>query len=252
MSLRTIGPTDAAFEECLQGFQNDVATATRCFYAMETINHLASQDTVLLQKLNEAPEFWNLVQGSNQNSLFITLGRIFGQEKDAQFTLDKIFGLAEAGGGAIFSKDRLADRKRHDSTTADEWLPDYLKTAYVPLPKNFRAWKKIRNLFRRKFEATYRPIRHEIYAHSIASEERKVQLFAETRIADLQRTIRFLIRVSDGLRQLYNNGRNPMVGPFAPTSVSHVVTRTSTERSASDQEVIFKATQKVMEQVKQS
>ncbi len=38
-------PDDAAFEEALAGFQDNVATATRCLYAKLALNHFASQAT---------------------------------------------------------------------------------------------------------------------------------------------------------------------------------------------------------------
>jgi hypothetical protein len=244
-------PGEEAFEECLTTFQSDVATATRCFYAMAAINHLALQDTGLLGKLNEAPDFWNLVQAANQTTLFITLGRIFDQGSDVRFNLNKLVAAAQKGDRIIFSPDRLADRKRRGSANADEWLGDYLKSIYVPTADDFRALRRVRERYRQKFEATYRPIRRDVYAHGIASKAKAVELFAESKLAELQRIIRFLQRLGDGLWGLYWNGHNPMSRRrFSPVHIGQIADSPCLSGGTSDQEVIVEAARKVMDQLR--
>lgn len=246
-------PDDAAFEECLADFQADVATVTRCFYAMETINHLAGQDAGLLAKLNEAPEFWNLVRGTKQTTLFITLGRIFDQGPDARHSLDKLVAVARKDNCALFTAQRLADRKRRTSDNADSWLLAYLRGIYVPAASDFRALSAVRKRYRAIFEAVYLPIRRDVYAHPIASRGEMVQLFSATRVPELQRVIRFLQRLSDGLWELYWNGRNPMKRrQFPPVSLARIAAGASGGGSASDQEIIVEATRRVMEQLRRA
>jgi hypothetical protein len=248
-----IAPTPAdetEFEDQLSAFEADVATVTRCFFSMAAINHLASQDTLVLDRLNEAPDFWNLVQAANQTALFIALGRIFDQNGDIRFTLDRLIGAAQKNGGAIFGAGCLADRKRRSSNNADEWLGDYMKDIYLPRPADFRALRRVRDRYRQRFEATYRPIRHEVYAHGITTRAEAVKLFEQTRLGELQRIIRFLQRVSDGLWGLYWNGRNPLHRRrFPPLHVAQLADRPPQHGSTSDQEIIVDAVRKVLEQL---
>ncbi|HWL69383.1 MAG TPA: hypothetical protein VNS22_13500 [Geminicoccus sp.] len=246
-------PDEAEFEAQLSAFQADVATVTRGFYTMAAINHLASQDAALLAKLNHAPDFWNLVQAASQTTLFIALGRIFDQNSDVRFTLDKLIGAAQKNGRAIFAADRLADRKRRESTNADAWLGDYLKGIYVPTPDDFRALRKVRDRYRQRFTATYRPIRHEVYAHGIATRAEAVELFAETRLVELQRIIRFLQLVGDGLWNLYHNGRNPMLRRrFPPWTIEELAHSPDQQDGTSDQRIIVEAIRTVMEQLRRA
>ena len=243
-------PDESEFEEQLSAFQANMATVTRCFFTMAAINHLASQNATLLGRLNEAPDFWNLVQAANQTTLFIALGRIFDQNRDVRFSLDKLVGTAQSNGGAIFAANRLADRKRRGSSNADEWLSDYLKNIYVPTTADFRALRQIRDRYRQMFEATYRPIRHEVYAHGIATRAEAVELFAETRSGELQRIIRFLQRLGDGLSGVYWNGHNPLHRRrFPPLSVAQLADSPPRHGSTSDQEIIVQAVRKVMDQL---
>jgi len=241
---------ETEFEEQLNAFQADVAMVTRCYFAMAAINHLASQDVTLVGTLNEAPDFWNLVQTCHQTTLFISLGRVFDSNGDVRFTLNKLVGAAGKDGGAIFAANRLADRKRRSSTNAHEWLEDYLEGIHVPTTKEIRALKKVSNRYRTMFEETYRPIRHKIYAHGLATREEAVELFAETRIRELERIIRFLQRLGDGVWDLYWNGLNPLRRrPFPPMRAAQITDKLLGRGGTSDQEIIVEAVQKVMDQL---
>ncbi|TCH98190.1 hypothetical protein EJV46_13445 [Roseococcus sp. SYP-B2431] len=242
-------PDEAEFEAQLSAYQANVVVVTRCFFAMTAINRFASQDSTLLERLNHAPEFWNLVQATNQTTLFITLGRILDQT-DARFSLDKLVKGAQSNSGAIFAESRLADRKRRGSANADEWLCDYLKNIYVPLPKDFRALRRACDHYRRRFEAIYRPIRNQVYAHSIAARAEAAELFAATNLIEMQRIIRFLDRVGSSLWLVYWNGENPLHRRrFPPVSVERLANTPPRSGGSSDQEIIFHAVRKVMEQL---
>lgn len=247
-----IPPDEAEFEAQLSAFQTNVATVTRCFIGMAAINRFPSQDPALLARLNEAPDFWNLFQAANQTTLFIALGRIFDQDGKVRFSLDKLIGAAERS-RAIFAADRLADRKRRSSPNADEWLSEYLKNIYVPTRDDFRALRRVRARYRQSFEATYRDIRNRVYAHESATRAEAVELFAETRLGELQRIIRFLQRLGDGLWSVYWNGHNPLHRRrFPPLSVAQLANTPPRAGGTSDQEIIFQAVRKVMDQLGKS
>lgn len=65
----------------------------------------------------------------------------------------------------IFSKDALADRKRRLSANADEWLAEYLRTAYEPTSEDFRRLKQHVAVRRRIYESNYKALRHAVFAH---------------------------------------------------------------------------------------
>lgn len=227
-----------------------MATVARCFFSSAAINHLALHDNTLNGRLNAAPEFWNLVLGTSQTTLFIALGRIFDQGKDVPFTLDRLLQAARRGGGAIFAANRLADRKRRFSGTADDWLEEYPSHIFVPTPQQFKGLKKLLGRYRKQFEATYRPIRVRVYAHGIATEQELSELFAETRRVEVERIIRILQRVGDGLWNLYHNGQNPLKrGRFPPTGIGRLMQPPPYRGNTSDQEIIIEAVRTVMAQL---
>ena len=243
-------PDDAAFEERLAVFQADVAIAARSYFAMAAINHLAGQDSDLLARLNEAPDFWNLVQANNQTTLFSALGRIFDQDTIAIYTIDRLVMAAQKDGGAMFSADRIADRKRRDSTNAREWLPKYMMEVYVPTVDDLRALRRLVDKYRKIFNATYRPIRNQVMAHGSATRAEAEALFARTRHPELRRILRFLQRLSDGVWSLYWNGQHPLRRrPFPPMGLERITSATPRSGFLSDQEVIGQATRRVMEQL---
>lgn len=55
--------------------------------------------------------------------------------------ITRLLSVAHANLG-IFSKDALAARKRKSSSNAEEWLPEYLQTAYEPSSEDFRRLKR--------------------------------------------------------------------------------------------------------------
>lgn len=237
------GLTEERFEQHLEAFHEEVETAARCLYAMLAIDHFAGRDAALLDKLNEAPAFWIVARSALLTTTFIALGRIFDQT--SPYNLDKLVKIARDN-PAIFSPGRLADRKRHDSPSADEWLPDYLKSVYVPTPKDFRRLGKAIDRYRRKYQDAYGPIRNKVYAHKELVRVEAQSLFARTSAAELQRIVRFLQRLHRGLDDLYLNGRT-RTGRRPPLTIETITRRLDDgDRGGTAQEIIVGAVRSVM------
>jgi AbiU2 len=152
------------------------------------------------------------VLGALQMSAHIALGRVFDQK--STHNVDRVLRLSQQN-TAIFSKEALGRRKRALSRNADEWLEDYLKTAYVPTPEDFRRLRSHVAKHRRIYEDKYRDLRHQFFAHKEISDRGQVDaLFSKTNVQELRRMVVFLQRLHEALWQLYNNGRKPVLEPM--------------------------------------
>lgn len=127
----------------------------------------------------------------------------------------------------MFSKEALAERKRKQSPNADEWLPEYLKTVYVPSSEDFRRLKRHVAQRRKIYELNYKPVRHKVFAHrSVSSRDEIADLYSKTNIRELQQLLVFLRRLHETLWQLYFNGHKPVLRP-ARFSVKRILDQPS-------------------------
>jgi hypothetical protein len=69
-----------------------------------------------------------------------------------------------------------------------------------------KKWRKI-------YEATYRPVRHNFAHKRTANIEEVNALLAKTNIDEIKAMLGFLHSLHEGLRELYLNGRNPLPLP---------------------------------------
>ncbi len=202
----------ADFESQLELFRTEAESAIQFFYAWDAIHAVAAKDKAVFRLLNEAPLFWNTNLGALQTSTLVALGRVFDPDPK-NHSVTRLMSLAHANLD-IFSKASLAARKREGSANADEWLPEYLQTAYEPNSDDFRRLKKHLAVRRKIYEANYRPLRHKVFAHrGVATRLEVGELFAKTNIKEMQKLVVFLGRLHEVLWQLYFNGRKPTLGP---------------------------------------
>lgn len=206
-------PSPAAdFETQLELFRTEGQSAIQFFYAWDATRTVATKDKAVARLLNKAPLFWNTTLGALQSSTFVALGRVFDPDTN-NHSVTRLLTLAN-GNLEIFSKDALAARKRKQSTNADEWLPEYLKTAYVPTRDDFRRLKRQVALKRKIYEENYRPLRHKVFAHrGVTTSEQVNELFNKTNLRELRQLLVFLGRLYEALWQLYFNGHKPTLRP---------------------------------------
>ncbi|MBY0265999.1 MAG: hypothetical protein K2W84_06265 [Burkholderiales bacterium] len=200
------------FKRELEVFRTEGDAAVQFFYIWQTVNIVASKDRSVYRALNQAPLFWNTSLGALQSATLVTLGRVFDPDPN-NHSITRLLGIAHRNLD-IFSKDALAERKRELSTNADQWLPEYLKSVYVPDGEDFRRLKRHVAIRRRIYEESYRPLRHQVFAHRSASDSFDVSaLFAKTNIRELQLLLVFLRRMHEALWQLFFNGLKPTLRP---------------------------------------
>lgn len=215
----------AEFENELESFRSEAESAIQFFYAWRTINEVASKDKQVVAALNKAPLFWNTSLGALQTAAFIALGRVFDQEQNTH-NIDRLIRIGQMN-PQIFTLDALADRKRRGSSNANEWLDEYLANAYVPNPEDFRRLRKHVAARRKIYAESFRPIRHQVFAHKqVADESHTYTLFANAKIAEIQKLMVFLRRLHIALWELFFNGRKPVLRP-ARYSVTQMLAQPS-------------------------
>jgi hypothetical protein len=85
----------------------------------------------VLRGFSDAPTFWITARYSLITTFFVTLGRLFDEDRNAH----SIHKLLRATGAhpEYFSREALAERKRRASGGGEpDWLGNFLKDAWEP------------------------------------------------------------------------------------------------------------------------
>jgi hypothetical protein len=213
------------FSHDLELFRTEAEGALQFFYAWDAVHAVAAEDRKVHRLLNQAPMLWNTSLAALQTSTFIALGRLFDPDTN-NHSITRLLSKAHSNLG-MFSKESLAERKRKQSENADEWLPEYLNTVYVPTSDDFRRLKRHLAQRRKIYEANYKPLRHKVFAHrGVSSQAEVADLYAKTNIRELQQLLVFLRRLHETLWQLYFNGHKPVLRP-ARFSVQRILDQPS-------------------------
>ncbi len=210
----------ASFEHRLDEFRKEAQGGAQFFYAMMAIHGMAGGSDEVYRTIDDAALFWSTNVAALQTAFFVTLGRVFDQCSD--YTIDRLLKLAQAN-PAVFSKEALAERKRRLAHNADEWLPEYLKTAYEPDTKDFRCLRRYVDKHRKIYLKNYDPIRDRVYAHKeLALKSDKDAVFANAHILQLEKLFTFLNHIYEILWQLCYNGVKPRFRRIVSSS-SHML-----------------------------
>jgi hypothetical protein len=195
---------EARFEYELEVFRRESDEAVQHFYAYLTMHAVAGDHREVRQLYNSAPLFWLTTLRALQTSAFIVLGRIFSQ--DSEHNLDALLGIAEQD-REIFSRESLARRK---SQIPGLDVSKYVSDAYLPTADDFRGFRRQVNEWRRIYEANYRAVRNQIFAHAEVSQPDDVHaLFAKTNIQELEVLVTDLVTLHSRLQNLLQNGFRP-------------------------------------------
>jgi hypothetical protein len=204
-------------------YRIEVATAAHAFYLWKGINNIASGDRGTFRGINEQALTWNTITHSLQTTFFIAIGRLFDTDGDAfsihAFLRGCIENIAE------FDRPALFERKLALSNGVEpEWLKAYVANAYVPTAKDFQRLRREASRHQAQYEAIYRPIRNQVFAHKDAGSMDTVQeLFGKTKISDIEQLLDFLYQVQEVVFQLLQNGELRKIGDFQNSEESLVV-----------------------------
>lgn len=200
---------DQAFLSELDLFRRECEASSQFLYAYLAIHGVAKKRKAVFQALDRYALFWNTVAGALQASAIMTLGRVFDQ--GTLHNVDAMLGLAQRM-PTMFSKAALAQRKQGLSPTARPWLVDFLAGAHEPTAKDFRRLRAHVRKLRRIYEERYRDLRHQVFAHTIASGSSEVApIAARANINELKRLISSLLSLHEALADLFWNGRSPVL-----------------------------------------
>jgi hypothetical protein len=200
------------FRNELEVYRTEVQAAIQFFYSFLAINASLADNKRALDLVNRSPLFWRTIMGALHSSFFITLGRVFDQRSN--HNVDRLLKAAQEC-PAIFSVEALGRRKRAGSTNPDEWIDEYMRTAYVPNRDDFRRLRGYVRKYRKVYETGYRDIRHKIHAHKELSKAKDVHaLYGKTNIRQMQQMLIFLNRLYLSLWELFHNGRKPVLRPM--------------------------------------
>jgi hypothetical protein len=244
--MSTLSP-EAQFLRELEVFRTEAEAATQFFYAYLTVHAVAAEHDPVYRLLNTAPLFWNTSLGALQTATFIALGRVFDQK--STHNVDRVLRMAQDN-PQIFTRTALGARKQGTNPAPPEWLPQYLREAYVPTVDDFRRLRAYVRKNRAVYDAKYRPLRHRFFAHKEVSERSAVDaLFAQTNVRELQKMLTFLGALYRSLWELFHNGRKPVLRPLR-FSVKQMRHRPSPRwRVGAVQEHITRETEQFLRQV---
>jgi AbiU2 len=186
-----------------------VEIALQFFYGFLAIHACAADTPSVHRLLNTAPLFWNSTLGALQTSTFVVLGRIFDQSSPHNIGI--LLALAE-NNPSIFSKAALKRRKLASAANAPSWIAEYMDTAHVPKPADFRRLRGYASKHRKTYLAKYQDLRHKVFAHKEITDATQISaLFARTNIREMQRMLLFCLSLYDALWQLFVNGKKPVL-----------------------------------------
>jgi hypothetical protein len=198
--------TAVAFEKELEIFRQEAQSAAQFLYAYLSIHETAARRREVHALLDKSALFWNTNLSALQTAAFIALGRAF--DTDSNHNIGQLLRIAQNNRN-IFLKPALGVRKQALGLSAADTV-NYLVTAYEPSVQDFRDIRKRVNKQRTIYEAKYRNIRHQWFAHrNLADANEASVLFAQTNTRELQKLVTFLVSLYDALWNLYFNGYKP-------------------------------------------
>jgi AbiU2 len=160
-------------------------------------------------------------------SAFVALGRIFDQDHKSLHNIDKLI-KAVSDDLPAFTRSVLAIRKQTAGISADD-AAAYVYDAYELTPADVKAIRKQVAHWRRVYEATYRDIRHGVFAHKGFDQAGTDSLMAKTNIEEMKALLRLPARplrdAVGGLLQRpetgsYDTGIHAVSGAAAPRRVN--------------------------------
>jgi hypothetical protein len=195
----------------LEMFRKEEEASAQFFYAYQGIHAAAHDNKDVEALLNTAPLFWMTCAGALQTAAFIALGRVFDQ--DSTHNLDRVLRVAQDN-PHIFSKEALARRKQGNSAQRPDWIDEYMRGVYEPVPADFRRLRAHVRKRRRIYENNYRDVRNRFFAHKELSDKATAVLFTKGSNRELQQLHAFLGSLYESLWQLFFNGRKPVLRPL--------------------------------------
>ena len=144
--------------------------------------------------------------------MFIVLARILDHDPSVH-SIHHVLNATTAH-PEFFSKTSLRARKLKMSTPGSEWNPAdldrYIENVWEPAVSDLRLLKRALAPHKAKFDANYKPLRDQVYAHIVVKDEFLVAgLFSRTLKTEIDEILRFLHSLIFAIKELALNGHRP-------------------------------------------
>jgi len=220
MKQRTLLKKEKEFETTLNYLYQDGWGGLQHLYLDLSLNIMLRNERKLIQAVNSIPAFWGSVRYGWRTVYMSSLFRAYDHQ--GNHNIDRLLDLVE-NNLDLFSIEALSARKRRASEDADEWLPEYLKSAHVPNATDIKRLRKNAKKHQDRYRSVYQPIRNKVIFHRVVKSKRETKaLYSKTNIRELQNLLAFLAKLHDALQGLYLNGRRPLLMPI-PMSLKKIV-----------------------------
>ena len=229
------------FEEELDAFRVSAETAAQFFYAFQAIHFITARDKTMLKQLDETPMFWNTSLGALREAMFIALGRVFDKSPTTH-NVHRLLKIAQDNPD-IFKRSAPRWHRQSESNEAGDYVP----SVYKPQHRDWRRLRKHISNWRKVYEASYRSIRNQVYAHQQRiSPSEKVVFFKQTSYVELERLFAFLDALYEALRELYS-GHKPVIRYRRRSLVQMLSSKAIGKRGLTAGELVARDIQKFFE-----
>lgn len=190
----------------------DIDHVFETFYVLEEMNQLSKDNEPVFAVLNKNAVFWTTQARCLQTSLFIGLARIFDSDPNTH-SIHRVVSLTLAHPG-FFSKDSLYKRRMQlANNVKPAWLDGFIQQTWSPKDASeLRYLKKALRPHAKIYDDIYHPIRNTFYGHRSRGISETIKLFERTNRTELENILDFLRDLIFEIRNLYNNGSQPVLG----------------------------------------
>jgi hypothetical protein len=189
-------------------FRKEEEEAQQSLFAYIGVRTLLAERPDLVEMVNRNSMYWITSQHALLVNAFIALGRVFDQTSN--HNVDLLLKMVETN---LSTLNRDALRERKEQVISADQAAEYVLDKHATTIEDVRGMRSEVKKWRKIYEATYRPVRHNFAHKRTANIEEVNALLAKTNIDEMKAMLGFLHSLHEGLRELYLNGRNPLPLP---------------------------------------
>jgi hypothetical protein len=205
--------TEAEYWRDYDIIRNEANAAMVSCYTHRAINHIAATEPEIAAKMNYNADFWRITSFSLQTTMFIVLARILDSDGSVH-SIHKVLSATTAH-PEFFSREALRERKLN--IPGAKWNPgqleEYVRDVAEPTREELRRLKKALAPHKAKFDEICKPLRDQIFAHTIAKDEVLIaDLFSKALKSDIDQILCFLHSLIEAIKYLALNAMPPELG----------------------------------------
>lgn len=216
---------DDGFEDRLKIFRDEIFQAEMSFYTFRTVQDFLADNEA---EASRSVLFWIAIRNSLVVNLFMTLGRIFEDDKKSH-SVDAFLKFCKTY-NHIFSKKNLRARKSAAMAAAE--LDKYMeKIPQVTVRKDdFEVVETEMAAKKLVVEKAFRKIRHRVITHKdVKTVGREEELLSKAAFHDIEQVIVSLNKVAQTFWELYANGTRIDLARVKISSAKDMITRDAGE-----------------------